>query len=52
MKCDVSVCWGVGRGVVALVDRGVVDEVDSGVGNEGGELVELEVGDKVVSINI
>ena len=52
MKFDVSACWGVSRCVGAGVDRGVVDEVDIGVGNEVGEVFELEVGGKIVSINI
>ena len=52
MKIDVSVCWGVGIVTGAGFDKGVVDEVDIGVGNEVGELFELEVGVKVLSINM
>ena len=51
MKVDVSVGWGVVRGVVAGVVSWVFDEVDIGVGDDVGEVLELEVGGKIVSIN-
>ena len=52
VKFHVSVCLCVGRGVGAGVGWGVVDEVNIGVGNEVGEVFELEVGGKVVWINM
>ena len=33
MKVNVSIYWGVGRGVVSWVGRGVGDEVDSVFGD-------------------